>query len=182
MPLPPPQSRRHIHTRQLEIKGYRREDGLWDIEGHITDCKPFDYHLRGRGPLEAGDYIHEMWLRLTVDDSMIVQEVEAATDASPYTICPDVTGNFKRLVGLQIGPGWNMKARQKVGGVEGCTHITEMLAQMATAAMQTMWPEREKALNNKADPAKLLPLNSCYTWASDSPAVKEHFPEVYTGE
>ncbi len=38
MPLSPPAaSREHIHTRVVECRGYRRDDGLWDIEGHITD-------------------------------------------------------------------------------------------------------------------------------------------------
>lgn len=182
MPLPPPVNRDHIHTRRLEIKGYRRDDGLWDIEGHITDTKPFPYHMRERGDLRADEPIHEMWLRLTIDSDMTVHDVEAATDASPYRICGEVTGNFKRLKGLRIGPGWNMKARQRVGGVAGCTHITEMLGQMATTAMQTMWPEREKALDSTADRTKLLPLNTCYTWATDSAAIKEHFPELYTGD
>ena len=37
MPLPSPAPRTHIHARTVRLDGYRRADGLWDIEGHLTD-------------------------------------------------------------------------------------------------------------------------------------------------
>ena len=41
MPLSPPAARDPLHTRRIEINGYRRADGLFDIEGRLTDTKPF---------------------------------------------------------------------------------------------------------------------------------------------
>ena len=52
----------------------------------------------------AGEPVHEMWLRLTIDDSMRIHEVEAVTDYGPFGMCPAITDNFKRLEGLTIGP------------------------------------------------------------------------------
>lgn len=182
MPLSPPVTREHRHTRTLDIRGYRRGDGLWDIEGHITDAKPFPYHMRDRGDLAAGDHIHAMWLRLTIDEDLLVHDVEAAIDASPYRMCPAIAPNFRKLVGLRIGPGWNLKTRSLVGGVEGCTHIVEMLAQMATTALQTLWPERERRMREAGERQKPPVLNSCHAWASDSEMIKEHWPEFYSGE
>ncbi|MBO6784243.1 MAG: DUF2889 domain-containing protein, partial [Alphaproteobacteria bacterium] len=43
MPLSPPAEREHIHTRTVECAGYRRTDGLWDIEGHLTDVKTYTF-------------------------------------------------------------------------------------------------------------------------------------------
>ena len=43
MPLSPPAPREPIHTRAIDLRGYRREDGLWDIEGHLTDVKCYDF-------------------------------------------------------------------------------------------------------------------------------------------
>jgi hypothetical protein len=31
--------RRHLHTRTVTMQGFAREDGLWDIEGRMTDAK-----------------------------------------------------------------------------------------------------------------------------------------------
>ena len=39
MPLSAPAARERLHTRQIECHGYRRADGLFDIEGHSTDTK-----------------------------------------------------------------------------------------------------------------------------------------------
>ena len=47
--LSEPVNRVHRHTRGIEIKGYEREDGLWDMEGVIHDYKPGPYgHMEDR--------------------------------------------------------------------------------------------------------------------------------------
>ena len=41
MPLTPSTSRRALkHTRAIQIEAFARDDGLWDIDAHITDIKP----------------------------------------------------------------------------------------------------------------------------------------------
>ena len=35
MPLPVSVQRQRLHTRRIECHGYRRNDGLWDIEGYL---------------------------------------------------------------------------------------------------------------------------------------------------
>ena len=54
MPLSPPAPREVLHDRRIECAGYHREDGLWDIEGHIVDTKPFDFETSFRGAVTAG--------------------------------------------------------------------------------------------------------------------------------
>ena len=39
MPLSPAPPRQPVHDRRVRCQGYRRADGLWDIEGHLTDTK-----------------------------------------------------------------------------------------------------------------------------------------------
>lgn len=41
MPLKQPAERERLHTRAIEINGYRRADGRYDIEAHLTDSKSF---------------------------------------------------------------------------------------------------------------------------------------------
>ncbi|RDJ93830.1 DUF2889 domain-containing protein, partial [Lacticaseibacillus rhamnosus] len=49
-----------------------------------------------------------------------------------------------RLAGLQIKPGFLKEAARRVGGTLGCTHLRELLQQMATTAYQTIDPARAK--------------------------------------
>ena len=39
MPLSMPKARRLLHTRSIDLRGYYRDDGLWDIEAHFADVK-----------------------------------------------------------------------------------------------------------------------------------------------
>lgn len=178
MPLSPPAPREHLHNRDIDLKGYRREDGMWDIEAHLTDTKTYGFPNRDRGTIEAGEPIHGMWLRLTVDDQMAIHDAEAATDHGPFRICGDITPAFRKLIGLTIGPGWTREVRKRVGGVHGCTHLFELLGPIATVAYQT----RVRQTNQRDPGKKPGHLDSCHALATDGPVVKQHFPEFYTGD
>mgnify|MGYP003646043246 CR=1 FL=1 len=84
-----------IHTRAIECRSYRRADGLWDIEGHLTDIKAYPFLNSFRGEVLPGEPLHDMWIRLTVDRDFIVQNVEAVTDAGPYALCPAILPETK---------------------------------------------------------------------------------------
>ena len=184
MPLSEPPPRERIHSRTIECRGYRRADGLWDIEGHLIDRKTYSFENRWRGTVEAGAPVHEMWLRLTIDEDMVVHRAEAATDHAPYRICAAITPQFERLKGERIGPGWNLRVRKLLGGVHGCTHHVELLGPLATVAYQTLVGQRKK---RRADgkpggaPKKPRIIDSCHAYASDGPVVKEAWPEFYSG-
>jgi Protein of unknown function (DUF2889) len=181
MPLTPAKTRETIHHRSVQCRGYRRDDGLWDIEGHLVDTKTYTFINRERGEITPGEPIHEMWLRLTVDDDLVVHEVEAATDASPFRICGDVTERFKQLRGLKIGRGWRRKVTQLLGGVHGCTHLVELLGPVATTAFQTIFPIKSRRKDARADGKRPPMLDSCHALATDSEIVRLHWPRFYTG-
>jgi hypothetical protein len=157
MPLPAPAPREHLHTRTVTCHGFLRQDGLWDIEGHIVDVKTYPFENEWRGKVEAGTPVHEMWIRLTIDDRMEIKEVAAATDHSPFRICPDILPNFQRLVGLKIGHGFTREVRARLGGPQGCTHIVEMLQQVATVAFQTTVAKRAQALRKQQKAEQTTP-------------------------
>ncbi len=187
MPLSQATEREQIHNRTISITAYQRNDGLVDVEGHILDIKPFSHHLLD-SHRAAGEPVHDLWLRLTIDRTMVVQSAEAKLDVGAHGICHLVAPNFEALAGLRIGPGWNRMVRERVGHGRGCTHLVEMLAQMATTAMQAVWTERApmgEAREGGGDaprPPRRLPagmLNTCYTYNSDSKFVREYFPDDY---
>lgn len=190
MPLPTSAPRNSIHARDIICRGYRREDGLWDIEGHLTDTKSYGFNSHERGDIPAGEPIHEMWLRLTIDDELEVKAVEAVTDYSPYRICGGITVNFQRLVGLKITAGWTRAVKERLGGVEGCTHLVELLGPVATVAFQTIFPiiVRERLDKARAE-GRLDPLettrpqlmDTCHALASDGEVARREWPAFYTG-
>ena len=49
VPLSQPVERELTHTRVVTCRGYRRADGLIDIEGRIVDTKPYRFRNRDRG-------------------------------------------------------------------------------------------------------------------------------------
>jgi hypothetical protein len=81
--LAPTVRRELLHTRGIEIRGYKREDGLYDVEGHLVDTKPYDFKLAA-GVRPAGEPVHGMWLRITVDRTLVIVDAAAAMDAMPY--------------------------------------------------------------------------------------------------
>lgn len=178
MPFPEPAAREAVHRREVVCRGYRRRDGLWDIEGHLVDTKDYDFRSRFRGEVPAGDPVHDMWIRLTVDSDLVVREVHVAVHRSPYPLCPAVLPNFQRLKGLPIAKGWRRAARERLGGVNGCTHLVEMLAPLATAAFQTVYPLRADSRGGPAEEPGGRPmlLNTCHAYAETSPVVRELYP------
>ena len=188
MPLSPPSEREPIHIRNVVCRGFRRNDGLWDIEGHLTDTKSYDFESQFRGIVTSGTPVHQMWIRLTVDDDLIIRDVEAVTDHAPFPICPAITGNYARLKGLSIKPGFHLKVRELLGGVEGCTHLVEMLGPVATTAFQTIYPYRERLRRQRGEAATTVPgraprlIDSCHGWSSKQDVVKRLYPEFYTGD
>ena len=181
MPLSPPKTREALHKRDIACAGYKRSDGLYDIEGHLVDTKTYSFPNRARGEIKAGEPLHEMWIRLTLDEQMHIHDVEAVTDAGPFEICPDIVDRFKLLIGLRIGPGWTRRAQERLGGANGCTHLLELLRPVATTAYQTLYGARKHRDNRDDSGKKPAFIDTCHALASDSVVVKEHWPQFYTG-
>lgn len=176
VPLPDPVARHPLHTRVVECRGYRRDDGLWDIEGTLEDTKTYAFDNLMRGSVRAGEPVHRMRMRLTVDDAMTVRAVATASDAHPYGTCPEVTPAYDALVGLAIRPGWRKQIMERIGGVRGCTHITKLLEDLAVVAFQTIGPLLVR--EGKVDLSVTRPrhLDRCHAMRADGPVVREQYP------
>jgi hypothetical protein len=79
------------------------------------------------------------------------------------------------MVGSQLTRGWRQAIEQHLGGIEGCTHLRELLFNMATAGLQTMV---QNFTSN--DPQRPPPhLGRCLAWDFDGPVVQKHYPKFY---
>lgn len=174
MPLPPshvPRSPQHI--RQVNYRSYVREDGLWDIEGELLDTKAIDIpRTSGNGLHKAGVPIHHMWIRTTVNTQLVVQAIETHMDAHPLGHCPEATRSMQRMVGCSMARGWRKSIEANLGGVAGCTHLRELLNNMATAAFQSI--VSAFTANPDLPPAY---LGRCTGWDFNGPGVAEHYPQ-----
>ena len=177
MPLPIQEVERELtHTRRVRFEGYKRSDGLWDIEGHLTDVKNHDFKLQ-TGARRAGLPVHDMWMRLTIDTALNVVDAVAVSDAVPYPGgCDTIGPAYRKLIGLNLMEGFRKKVRERLGGVLGCTHITEMLAFFPTAAIQTFAGERREIPD---DGRKPFQIDQCHALASSSDTVRRMYPKWF---
>src|SRR5690606_1430612 len=66
----PVRARQPIHTRSIRVDSYLREDGLWDLQAELVDTKAYDFPIRNGDTHCAGDPVHHMRLRVTIDDDL----------------------------------------------------------------------------------------------------------------
>lgn len=168
-----------LHTRRVRYEGYKRADGLWDIEAHLTDIKNHDYQLK-TGVRRAGQPVHSMWLRLTIDRKFNITDAAASSDAVPYPGgCETIAPAYRKLVGLNLAGDFRKNVRKLFGGVRGCTHLTEMLAGMPTAAIQSFAGEMKE---EQADGSKPFQLDQCHALQTTSETVRQWYPKWYRKE
>jgi hypothetical protein len=182
MTLSPPVSRQPLHTRTIVCEGFLRDDGLFDIEARILDTKAYRYTEPFRGEREPGDPVHDMWVRLTVGEDMLVHAIEVAMPATPYPRCQGAQPSFQGLVGATVGGGWRKAVQQAVGSVRGCTHVRELLFPMATVAFQTIGGWRSQSADGpRAQPitrgGRPYYIDGCHAWAADGDVVARLHPE-----
>jgi hypothetical protein len=123
-----------------------------------------------------------MAARLTVDGDYRIIAIEVVTKASPYSLCPDIAPRFQQLVGARMSKGWSKTLAEKVGGLQGCTHINELLRLMATIAFQTIAGDsfrRAREGGNTSHKVRSNLIDSCHALASNSPVIAKYWPEFY---
>ena len=178
MPLSTPTApRQPLHHRDISIRGYKRDDGMFDIEGHLHDTKEVDFNVAS-GRRAAGESIHSMWLRITIDRTLTIVDAEAATDAMPYVgHCDQIVPDYKKLIGLALRPGFSSQVKQLLGGTSGCTHITDLVSIVATTAFQTIAGQGLQTVGSRP-----FQLDRCHALAVTAPAVARFYPEWYRGD
>ena len=182
LPLPPPQTRTHLHHRKVDYNGYLRDDGLWDIEARVTDTRTYAIDAPGRPKLDAGLPVHDMLIRATVDDAMTIQEISAVMESRPFGECMQAQAPMQKMVGATMGPGWRQAIEKALGGIQSCAHLRELLFNMATAAYQTIPVYRAhlaKLSNIPPDATGKPPhhLGKCVAWDFNGSVVLRNYPQ-----
>jgi len=183
MTLPAGQPRTRFHTRQFLYECYRREDGLWDIDCELRDIKDHPYTLH-TGTVPAKQPIHNMQIRVTVDEGLTIRDFVAMTLHAPFPDCMQAGDPMRAMIGVRIGPGWRGEIERRIGGVKGCTHLRDLLFNAATAAFQSVAAHATQ--QRLLDPGAAAHqgetphfLGKCMSWALDSAVVKQYEPMFY---
>lgn len=174
-----------VHTRQIICRGYRRKDGLWQIEASVADEKGQMVSFKSRPDVSAGELIHHLSLCVVIDDDYQIRDVQAKTLAAPWPVCTDVAADYRKLIGLSIGPGFTRAVREVLGGKLGCTHLTDLLGQIGNTYMQASWPDRvARQRVNSEDPRQwpdkrtLSFVDGCHAWRKDGPVLAGEYPQL----
>ncbi|HEV7803289.1 MAG TPA: DUF2889 domain-containing protein, partial [Burkholderiales bacterium] len=118
----------------------------------------------------------------TVDDSFVIREIASSSDHTPFDEYQAGAPPMQKMVGATMGPGWRQAIEKALGGIRGCTHLRELLFNMATAAYQTipMYREHLRRLAGRPEHQSTRPpphLGTCLAWDFDGPVVKRNKPE-----
>jgi Protein of unknown function (DUF2889) len=178
MPLSTPVARREVHQRTVDMKVYARKDGLFDVEAWLVDRKPFDY-LRPSSPIPtpAGAPLHDLWVRLTVDSELVVRNIEASKDATPWDICLESPATLQVLIGEKIARGWSAKVKERLRGAAGCTHLMEMLVTLGTPALQGI-----QATKPRGPLKPETKIDSCFAFGRERAVVQRLWPELHRAQ
>jgi len=177
MPLPPPNEREPLHTRSIVCEGYRRADGLFDLEARLVDTKPMLYALLS-GVRAPGEPVHDMRLRVTIDRRYRVLAVEASMDAVPYPGgCDVIAPDYRALVGTNLVEGFRRAVHERLGGTRGCSHLTELATVLPTAAVQ-MFAGLVSEIEGDEKPFQ---LDRCHALETSTETVRRYYPAWYRG-
>ena len=181
MTLPPAAARRQLkHRRHIDVQVYARDDGLWEVDATLADTKRDDAVLAAGGLRPAGVPIHDMLLRLVVDTQFNILQAGAETRWMPYPgLCDQHGDTYGRLAGLNLMQGFRQALRERVGGVLGCTHITELAQMLPTAVVQAFAGE---VLDTRGDGEQQpFQIDRCHALRADGDAVRLFYPRWYRG-
>lgn len=175
-----------MHTRAIRVNAFARSDGLWDIEAELVDTKGGDFQL-ATGVRKAGDPVHDMRLTITVDTHLNIVDASAQARWVPYPgHCDQIGPDYRKLVGLNLTQDFRRHVRERLGGVHGCTHITELVGVLPTVAIQAFAGEviktqdaSQPAQDEAAAQRKPFQLDRCHALRTDGPAVAQFYPRWY---
>ena len=180
MPLPSAAATRLLkHRRQIDVQVYARGDGLWEVDALLVDTKTRISNMAD-GPRPAGTPIHEMLLRLVVNERLDVIEAGSETRWMPYPgLCSEHGDAYAQLVGLNLLQDFHRSVRARLGGARACTHITELAQVLPTAVVQAFAGEVIDTRGTGEGATQPFQIDRCHALRSDGEAVRQFYPRWY---
>jgi len=173
-----------MHSRDYDVRAYRRDDTTMLVRGAVRDVLPAGfYDDADTEPLT----MHHMVVDLVVDTtSLEIAEASVVFEQHPHPACPHIADHYGNLVGLSIARGFTHRIRELFGGPRGCSHTTALLQAMAPVVMQAYLGRRishrapgeptvfGRNLSSPEIRAQRVEgnRNTCHVWADDGEHVQ----------
>ena len=178
LPIAAP-TRKLSHHRSIDVRVYARGGGLWEVDAEVRDVRANDTRM-ATGRLPAGLPIHDMLLRLVVDEQFNVIEAGAETRARPDPgACENHGDAYGRLAGLNLMKRFRQNVRERLGGIEGCTHITELSQVLPTAVVQAFAGQVLDVSGKDPSAQQPMQIDRCHALRADGPVVQQYYPRWY---
>ncbi|HWJ94199.1 MAG TPA: DUF2889 domain-containing protein, partial [Telluria sp.] len=104
-------------------------------------------------------------------------DAEAASDDVPYPgFCDTIGPAYQKLVGLSLMKHFRLHLKDRLSGVLGCTHLTELAQVLPTAAVQAFADEVIPAREDSNATVRPFEIDRCHALRSDGPAVAKYYP------
>ena len=181
-------NRRPKHRRSIDVQIFARDDGLWEVDARLIDTKTRDLSMADGSVRPSGTPLHEMLLRLVVNAQLDIVAAGAETTWMPYPghcnayALPDGSDIYGRLVGLNLLDGFRAEVRRRLGGAQGCTHITEMSQVLPSAVIQALAGEVIDTREGSAEGAPPFQIDRCHALRSGADAVRLYYPKWYRAD
>jgi len=84
---------------------------------------------------------------------------------------------MRRVIGCSLRKGWRQAIEERLGKVQGCAHLRELLFNMGTVAFQTL---ARRQIHSEQDTGKPpLPMGGCQAWDPAGPMVARLYPQFH---
>jgi hypothetical protein len=168
--------------RSIQISSFGCGDTAIIVEGTLIDKRLGTGRTVTGKNLKAG-VVHHMIIRIRVEaPDMTISHVESEMVSTPNAHCPEINDSLQMIRGMRIVPGFTETVKKKIGGRNGCAHLTALLLAMAPAAVQGLWTRFSKtAHEDRETTAHVLDrylIDTCWVWRKDGPMAEKLIKEM----
>ena len=146
--------RREMHMRRIETRAFARQ--------------------------APSDAVHDIRVRLTLDDERIIRDVGVEMGSMPLGSCHEIKESLRPLIGECVGRGWRQILR-KIPRNATCVHVHEVLVPMATVVHQGMSmgrdPEKPAIVRDTSLADQPFFVDDCHSWRANGPVVAQFYPQ-----
>jgi hypothetical protein len=167
-----------VHERKIDIHTYPLDNDQVIVEGWLRDERMVPGYNRDGRPRAPG-VVHWMGVRLLLGGKPItILDAEAEMPTIPNPLCPTVADSVKKIIGLPIVTGFSDQVRQKLYGVEGCSHLMHLILAMGPAGLHGYWADQGRKSHSVPRFFEEMPnleylVNSCQLWREDGPLIRQ---------
>ena len=163
-----------VHERKLTIHTHPLDDGRLIVEGWLRDERLIDGY-DWNTTLRAAGVVHHLCVRLLLGGwPLTIEEAEAEMPGVPRDLCLQTQDSVKKVEGVQIVSGYSEEVRRRLGGIEGCAHMTHLIVVMGPAALHGAFTQHARQPRPKPKSLDEIEglnylVNSCQIWAENGP-------------